>query len=348
VVHPVEPRAKRDLLAHLVKTNDWRQVLVFVRTKHGANRLAEQLERAGVEASAIHGNKSQNARTRALKRFKDGDLRVLVATDIAARGLDIEALPHVVNFDIPHVAEDYVHRIGRTGRAGTEGEAVSLVSQEESGLFAAIERLIGQKITRRVIEGYAGAAAPVPGAVSARHTDEIDADRPPMESRERSGRGHRPASRGGQPGRNASGGRGRRGGGGGGGGGAGRGPRPQGAPRPDGGARDEADGNRAPGAPRSAARTSRPQANARPAWRGARGRGSAPIDADERTRQLNDFRARARQDPGEHRLPPLPREDPAAKPEKVKREPTIVRRVASRLSSLLAGAPRPVPEREEK
>jgi len=121
VQHPVDHNHKRDLLAHLIKTGDWRQVLVFCKTKHGANRLADQLGKSGIEADAIHGNKSQNARTRALKSFKDNELRVLVATDIAARGLDIEALPHVVNYDMPHVPEDYVHRIGRTGRAGAEG-----------------------------------------------------------------------------------------------------------------------------------------------------------------------------------------------------------------------------------
>jgi ATP-dependent RNA helicase RhlE len=154
VAHPVAYDRKRDLLAHLVKTNDWRQVLVFTRTKHGANRLAQQLERSGIEADAIHGNKSQNARTRALERFKANELRVLVATDIAARGLDIEALPHVVNYDLPHVAEDYVHRIGRTGRAGVEGEAVSLVSPEERPLMAAIEKLINRKIESRIVEGF--------------------------------------------------------------------------------------------------------------------------------------------------------------------------------------------------
>jgi ATP-dependent RNA helicase RhlE len=154
VQHPVAADRKRELLAHLVKTNDWRQVLVFTRTKHGANRLAQQLERSGVEADAIHGNKSQNARVRALNRFKDNELRVLVATDIAARGLDIEALPHVVNFDMPHVPEDYVHRIGRTGRAGVEGEAVSLVSPEDRPLMAAIERLINRKVEQRVIAGF--------------------------------------------------------------------------------------------------------------------------------------------------------------------------------------------------
>ena len=154
VQHPVSHDRKRELLAHLVKSNDWRQVLVFVKTKHGANRLAQQLERAGIEADAIHGNKAQNHRTRTLKRFKDNELRVLVATDIAARGLDIEALPHVVNYDIPHVAEDYVHRIGRTGRAGAEGEAVSLVTHEERSLMAAIERLMNRKVEQRVIQGF--------------------------------------------------------------------------------------------------------------------------------------------------------------------------------------------------
>ncbi len=145
---------KRALLAHLVKSGDWQQVLVFTRTKHGANRLAEQLSRDGVEADAIHGNKSQNARTRALRQFKDRELRVLVATDIAARGLDIEELPHVVNYDLPHVAEDYVHRIGRTGRAGAEGAAVSLVSHEDRPLLSAIERLMNRKVELRVAPGF--------------------------------------------------------------------------------------------------------------------------------------------------------------------------------------------------
>jgi ATP-dependent RNA helicase RhlE len=154
VAHPVDGVRKRELLAHLVKSNDWKQVLVFVRTKHGANRLAQQLTREGVHADAIHGNKAQNARTRALAEFKDGRTRVLVATDIAARGLDIEALPHVVNYDLPHVAEDYVHRIGRTGRAGAEGEAVSFVSVEERPLMAAIEKLMNRKVEQRTIPGF--------------------------------------------------------------------------------------------------------------------------------------------------------------------------------------------------
>src|SRR3989440_6226522 len=154
VAHPVDAVRKRELLAHLVKTNDWKQVLVFCKTKHGANRLAQQLSREGVNADAIHGNKSQNARERALAEFKEGKVRVLVATDIAARGLDIEALPHVVNYDMPHVAEDYVHRIGRTGRAGVEGEAVSLVSPEERPLLAAIERLMNRKVESRTVTGF--------------------------------------------------------------------------------------------------------------------------------------------------------------------------------------------------
>ena len=160
VQHPVGQERKRELLIHLVKSNDWRQVLVFCRTKHGANRLAKQLNAAGVEADAIHGNKAQNHRTRTLKRFKDNELRVLVATDIAARGLDIEALPHVVNYDLPHVAEDYVHRIGRTGRAGAEGEAVSLVSHEDRPLMAAIEKLMNRKVEQREITGFDSAPRP--------------------------------------------------------------------------------------------------------------------------------------------------------------------------------------------
>ena len=154
VAHPVDKDRKRQLLAHLVKSGNWQQVLVFCRTKHGANRLAEQLENDGIETAAIHGNKSQPQRMKALKRFKDCELQVLVATDIAARGLDIESLPHVVNYDLPHVPEDYVHRIGRTGRAGESGQAVSLVSGEDRTLLRDIERLIGKKIEQQVIAGY--------------------------------------------------------------------------------------------------------------------------------------------------------------------------------------------------
>ena len=154
VVHPVDKGRKRELLSHLIGANNWRQVLVFTRTKHGANRLAKQLESDGLSAAAIHGNKTQGARTRALAGFKDGSVRVLVATDIAARGLDIDQLPHVVNFELPNVPEDYVHRIGRTGRAGREGEAMSLVCVDEHKLLRDIERLLGRKIRSEVLPGY--------------------------------------------------------------------------------------------------------------------------------------------------------------------------------------------------
>jgi len=145
-VYRVDKQAKRDLLIHLIDEGQWFQVLVFARTKHGANRLAEQLNRAGIEAAAIHGNKSQGARTKALAGFKDGSLRVLVATDIAARGLDISRLPHVVNYELPNVPEDYVHRIGRTGRAGEEGVALSLVGPDEAKLLRDIERLLKREV----------------------------------------------------------------------------------------------------------------------------------------------------------------------------------------------------------
>jgi len=154
VIHPVDRDRKRELLAYLVGSQNWQQVLVFTRTKHGANRLAEQLGRDGIRADAIHGNKSQSARTRALADFKSGQIRVLVATDIAARGLDIDQLPHVVNFDLPNVAEDYVHRIGRTGRAGKEGVAVSLVCIDEHKLLRDIERLIKRDLPKAVINGF--------------------------------------------------------------------------------------------------------------------------------------------------------------------------------------------------
>ncbi len=154
VIHPVDKSQKRDVLIHLIKTNNWHQVLVFSRTKHGANRLARQLDSAGIQAAAIHGDKSQGARTRALANFKKGNIIVLVATDIAARGIDIDQLPYVVNFDLPQVPEDYVHRIGRTGRAGANGLAVSLVSIDESKQLNAIERVIGRKFEREIIEGF--------------------------------------------------------------------------------------------------------------------------------------------------------------------------------------------------
>ncbi len=154
VVYPVDRDRKRELLSHLIGSGNWRQVLVFTRTKHLANRLAQQLERDGLTASAIHGNKSQGARTRALADFKRGAVQVLVATDIAARGLDIEQLPHVVNFELPNVPEDYVHRIGRTGRAGLEGEAISLVCIDEKKLLSDIEKLLKRDIEKVILPGY--------------------------------------------------------------------------------------------------------------------------------------------------------------------------------------------------
>ncbi|MBN8411079.1 DEAD/DEAH box helicase [Halomonas litopenaei] len=153
-VYRVDRERKRELLAHLIESHRWYQVLVFTRTKHGANRLAEHLDKRNITAMAIHGNKSQSARTRALGAFKSGDLQVLVATDIAARGLDIDELPHVVNFELPNVAEDYVHRIGRTGRAGNEGQAVSLVCVDEHGLLKNIERLIKRDLEKRIEPGF--------------------------------------------------------------------------------------------------------------------------------------------------------------------------------------------------
>jgi ATP-dependent RNA helicase RhlE len=154
VVHPVDKQRKREMLSHMIGSRNWRQVLVFTRTKHGANRLAQQLEKDGLGAAAIHGNKSQGARTRALAGFKHGTVRVLVATDIAARGLDIDQLPHVVNYELPNVPEDYVHRIGRTGRAGKEGAAVSLVCVDEHKLLRDIERLLKREIPKVVLDGY--------------------------------------------------------------------------------------------------------------------------------------------------------------------------------------------------
>ncbi|MGE0802232.1 MAG: DEAD/DEAH box helicase [Lautropia sp.] len=169
-VHLVAKPRKRALLSYLIGSQRWTQVLVFTKTKHGANRLAEQLIKDGIAAMAIHGNKSQGARTRALGQFKDGSLPVLVATDIAARGLDIDELPHVVNYELPHVPEDYVHRIGRTGRAGREGTAISLVDADEVKLLAAIERLIRRPIRRVEIAGFTG--------LQIRPGEEIERDEP--------------------------------------------------------------------------------------------------------------------------------------------------------------------------
>ena len=162
LIHPVDRTKKHPLLAHLITINNWKQVLVFTRTKHGANKLVTQLEKDGITCMAIHGNKSQTARTKALADFKAGKLTALVATDIAARGIDIDQLPHVVNYDLPNVSEDYVHRIGRTGRAGSNGVAVSLVCVDEHQMLRDIEKLIKQKLPQEVIAGF----EPDPNAVA--------------------------------------------------------------------------------------------------------------------------------------------------------------------------------------
>jgi ATP-dependent RNA helicase RhlE len=162
VIHPVGRSKKKDVLLHIIQKHDWSQVLVFTRTKFGANNVADFLTKNGVKAMALHGNKSQTARTQALAGFKSGEIRALVATDIAARGIDIEDLPHVVNFEIPNVSEDYVHRIGRTGRAGASGEAVSLVCLDEEGFMMDIERFTKQEIPVQLLEGF----GPEPGEVA--------------------------------------------------------------------------------------------------------------------------------------------------------------------------------------
>jgi ATP-dependent RNA helicase RhlE len=162
VVHPVGRTHKRELLSLLIREGDWSQVLIFTKTKHGADRLEKQLKSDGISVRAIHGNKSQAVRTRALADFKKGSVRTLVATDVASRGLDIDRLPHVVNYELPHVAEDYVHRVGRTGRAGTEGVALSLVCAEERGLLTSIQRLLGHEIRIEEISGFKHEIAPTP------------------------------------------------------------------------------------------------------------------------------------------------------------------------------------------
>jgi ATP-dependent RNA helicase RhlE len=159
VIHPVGRGKKKAVLAHIINEHNWSQVLVFTRTKFGANNVADFLTKNGIKAMALHGNKSQAARTQALAGFKSGDIRALVATDIAARGIDIDELPHVVNYEIPNVSEDYVHRIGRTGRAGASGEAVSLVCLDEEGFMMDIERFTKQQIPVKVIDGF----GPEPG-----------------------------------------------------------------------------------------------------------------------------------------------------------------------------------------
>ncbi|MGB1038699.1 MAG: DEAD/DEAH box helicase [Bacteroidia bacterium] len=163
LIYKVDQKRKTELITKLIWEGNWHQVLVFTRTKHGANRLAEKLNKAKITAAAIHGNKSQSARTKALAAFKSKDVSVLVATDIAARGLDIPLLPYVINFELPNVPEDYVHRIGRTGRAGAEGIAISLVSADELEYVRGIEKLLGMKLESEVIEGFEPTKGPVEG-----------------------------------------------------------------------------------------------------------------------------------------------------------------------------------------
>lgn len=224
-VYPCAKTQKRELLTKIIDGNNWYQALVFTRTKHGADRLAKQLNRSDIDAAAIHGDKSQGARTRALAKFKDGGVRVLVATDIAARGLDIDRLPHVVNYELPNVPEDYVHRIGRTGRAGEAGEAVSLVCADEREQLRAIEKLLGSSIPVVRVEGFEQekhASAPVERGGGGRGG-----------ARPGSGGGGGGGGRGGggrKP-RGAGGGRGRKAGGSGGGGNR-RGGKPGGGVKP--------------------------------------------------------------------------------------------------------------------
>jgi ATP-dependent RNA helicase RhlE len=198
LIHPVDRTKKHPLLAHLIKTNDWKQVLVFTRTKHGANKLVTQLEKDGITSMAIHGNKSQTARTKALADFKAGKLTALVATDIAARGIDIDQLPHVVNYDLPNVSEDYVHRIGRTGRAGSNGVAVSLVCVDEHQMLRDIEKLIKQKLPQEVIAGF----EPDPHAVAQPiqlRSQQHQQSRKPKAAGNGSGSARPPAKRGSPP-----------------------------------------------------------------------------------------------------------------------------------------------------
>lgn len=204
-VHLVPQVHKRELLSHLIKHHDWQQVLVFTRTKHGANKLAEKLVKDDISAAAIHGNKSQGARTKALAGFKSGEIRVLVATDIAARGLDIDQLPQVVNFELPNVAEDYVHRIGRTGRAGASGSALSLVDSEEMGYLKDIEKLIKRNIVRVEVEGFVPTPKPMaspderpPRPQNNRQRQGSGGEAWPQQKRGQQNRGQRDGQRGGQ------------------------------------------------------------------------------------------------------------------------------------------------------
>jgi ATP-dependent RNA helicase RhlE len=199
LIHPVDKHRKRELLSHMIGSQYWQQVLVFTRTKHGANRLARQLEQDGLSATAIHGNKSQAARTKALADFKKGTVRVLVATDIAARGLDIDQLPHVVNYELPNVPEDYVHRIGRTGRAGNEGTAISLVSPDEHKLLRDIERILKREVPKQVLEGYETTTQGRPESVRSNGNNGRNGSRRPRKANNGSGRPNKASNGSGRP-----------------------------------------------------------------------------------------------------------------------------------------------------
>ncbi|MEK8050224.1 DEAD/DEAH box helicase [Ideonella sp. DXS22W] len=269
-IHPVARDKKKELLAHLIREGDWHQVLVFTRMKHGANRLAEYLNDRGIGAMAIHGNKSQGARTKALSEFKSGELPVLVATDIAARGIDIDQLPHVVNFELPNVPEDYVHRIGRTGRAGAQGEAISLVCLDEEIFLKDIEKLIKRQIPREPIPGFeAPADERAEPIVLGRMTIGVGGTK-----RNPGGGMGRPGGGGGRPGGGGGGGHrgaqgGGRGPGGGSGGGSGGG---QGRPAPQGGRGPAPQGGRGP-APQGQPRQAQGQGGGRPAQGSGGGQG---------------------------------------------------------------------------
>jgi len=199
IVYPVDKTRKREMLSHLITQNNWQQVLVFTRTKHGANRLSEQLGKDGITSAAIHGNKSQSARTKALSRFKEGSVRVLVATDIAARGIDIDQLSQVVNYELPNISEDYVHRIGRTGRAGNTGQAVSLVCVDEHEYLRNIESLTKNKIPKVQIKGFTPdpsiKAEPIQNGGRGRRNGNGGSARKPSAGRSNSGGGRSNAQR---------------------------------------------------------------------------------------------------------------------------------------------------------
>ncbi|MES2424003.1 MAG: DEAD/DEAH box helicase [Pseudomonadota bacterium] len=293
VVHPVGRGKKKALLAHIIQQHNWSQVLVFTRTKFGANNVAEFLTKNGIQAMALHGNKSQTARTQALGGFKSGEIRALVATDIAARGIDIDELPHVVNYEIPNVPEDYVHRIGRTGRAGNSGEAVNLVCLDEEGFMQEIERFTKQQIPTQLVEGFAPEAGEKAEPIAmGRQTIWGGAGRPPsrdvMQAAAKAARSEMMTRmRESKP----QGGRGGNAGGGGGGrsagprqgqGGAarpqGQGPRPQGqGPRPQGqGPRPDSRGPRPDGGQRSSIQDQPPASYGQPRNSGANQNAAQP------------------------------------------------------------------------